>query len=177
MSLLFYIDEQNCVVLRPDCARLCPELTGVNDKELLMIILAYDNYSPFRQFPEAERRRKAMVMVFGENVDELFDKQIVKNAIHSYKSLQYDPKIELQLTYQRKIDKMLELMEVDDSPTSNKKTLETIDLFRKAIRELEEEVSKSTIDKGQIKGGHELSFLEDIMRSQKYFNSVIEPKK
>ena len=176
MSLLFYIDEQNAVVLRPDCARLCPELTGVSDKELLMIILVYDNYSPFRQWPEAERKRKAMVMVYGENMDELFEKQIVKNAITAYKSLQYDPKIELQITYQKKIDKMLELMEMDESPTSNKKTLETIDLFRKAIKELEDEVIKSTLEKGQIKGGHELSFLEDIMKSQKYFKSVIEKK-
>lgn len=176
MSLLFYIDETSGVVLRPDCARLCPELSVLDDKELLMIILIYDYYSIFRQFPEAERKRKAMVMVYGENVDEIFNKQIIKNAIQAYKSLQYDPKVELQITYQKKIDKMLELMESDDSPTSNKKTLETIDLFRKAIRELEEEVVKSMIDKGQIKGGHDLSFLEDIMRSQKYFNSVIEKR-
>ncbi len=176
MSLLFFIDERNNLVLRPDCAKLCPELSVLNEKDLLMIILIYDNYSIFRQWPEAERKRKAMVMVYGENVSEIFDKQIVKNAILSYQSLQYDPKIELQSTYQRKIDKMLELMEEDDSPTSNKKTLETIDLFRKAIRELEEEVAKSAVDKGQIKGGHELSLLEDMMRNQKYFNSVIAKK-
>lgn len=176
MSLLFYIDERNNVVLRPDCARLCPELIAIDDKELLMIILIYDYHSPYRQHPEEDRKRKAMVQVYGELMYELFDKQIIKNAIDSYKSLQYDPKIELAANYQRKIDKMLEIMEEDHSPTSNKKTLETIDLFRKAIRELENETNESVVNKGQIKGNQELSLLEDIMKSRKYYQSVITKK-
>lgn len=176
MSLLFYIDERNGVVLRPDCAKLCPELIAIDEKELLLIILIYDYHSPYRQFPEEDRKRKAMIQIYGENVYELFDKQIIKNAIHAYKSLQYDPKIELAASYQNKIDKMLELMEADHSPTSNKKTLETIDLFRKAIRELENEVLDSMVSKGQIKGNQELSLLEDVMRSRKYYQSVITKK-
>jgi len=176
MSYLFYIDEQKSIVLRPDCAKLCPELSVLNDKELLMIILIYDYHSMYRQFPEEDRKRKAMVHVYGESVHELFEKQIIKNAIDAYKSLQYDPKIELAVSYQKKIDKMLEIMATDDTPTGSKKTLETIDLFRKAIRELENEVNDNVAAKGQIKGGQELSFIEDLMKNQKYYKSVIAKK-
>jgi hypothetical protein len=177
MSYLFYIDDRNSgVILRPDCYKLCPELSVLDEKEMMMIILIYDYHSIYRQFPEADRRRKAMAHVYGENMIELFEKQKIKNAIEAYRSLQYDPKIELAEKYQAKIDKMLELMEDDDSPTSNKKTLETIDLFRKAIRELENEVAESVANKGQIKGGQELSFLEELMRNKKYYQSVIAKK-
>jgi hypothetical protein len=130
----------------------------------------------YRQHPEADRKRKAMIHVYGENVSEIFDKQKIQNAIHSYISLQYDPKIELAVSYQKKIDKMLQIMETDDTPSGSKKTLETIDLFRKAIRELESEVANTVAAKGQIKGGQELSFIEELMKNEKYYKSVIAKK-
>jgi len=177
MSYLFYIDERNeGVVLRPDCAKLCPELAVLDEKELLLIIFIYDYHSIYRQFPEAERKRKAMIHVYGENVSDIFEKQKIRNAIDAYKSLQYDPKIELAANYQRKIDKMLSMMDDDNSPTSLKKTSEAIDVFRKSIRELENEVAESVAAKGQIKGGQELSFIEELMKNQKYYNSVIEKR-
>ena len=176
MSLLFYIDERNNHVLRPDCVKLCPDLSVLKDKEAYFIILAYDNHSPFRQFPEHDRVRKAMFQAFGEDMSEIMEKQSIKNAIHAYRSLQYDPKIELGKRYQNKIDKMLDLLDADDSPSSIEKTTKAIDSLRKNIQALEHEVAQSVLDKGVIKGDMELSFLEDMMQNKKYYESVIAKK-
>lgn len=176
MSLLFFIDERNNHVLRPDCVKLCPELAGLKDKEVYFIILAYDNHSPLRQFPEHDRIRKAMFQSFGDNIPEMLDKTSIKLAIGAYKSLQYDPKIELAKRYQAKIDRMLELLDEDDNPTSIAKTTTAIDGLRKNIIGLEQEVAESVLNKGVIKGDMELSFIEDIMQSQKYYKSVTSKK-
>ena len=176
MSYLFYVDEKNNCLLRPDCYKLSPELSVLTEKEVFFIILAYDYQSIYRQFPEHDRIRKAMFHAFDDNVPGLLEKTSIRIAIEAYKSLQYDPKIELARRYQRRIDSMLELLDVDTSPTSIEKTSKAIDTLRKTIRELEQEVSESVKDKGVIKGGMELSFIEEIMQNKKYYESVIAKK-
>lgn len=176
MAMLFYIDEQKNLVLRPECAKLSPELAVLDEKELLLIILVYDYHSIYRQFPEADRRRRAMIHVYGESVMEVFDKQIIKDAIFAYTSLQYDRRVELIIKYQREVDKMVELLELDETTTGKKKSMEAIDLFTKKIEELENRHLESIKQKGQIKGNQEMSWIEDIMSNQKYFKSVIDKK-
>ena len=176
MSLLFNIDDRNNCILRPECIKLCPELAGIKEKELLFIILAYDNYSIYRQFPEHDRVRKAMFHAFDDNLPTLLEKTSIKLAIEAYKSLQYDSKIELAKRFQRKIDAMLELLDEDDNPSSIEKTTRAINDLRKNILGLEQEVSNSILDKGVIKGDMELSFLEELMINKKNYQSVIAKK-
>lgn len=176
MSYLFYIDEKQNVLLRPECTKLSPELSVLNEKELLFVILVYDNFSIYRQFTEHDRIRKAMFHVFDDNMPGLLDKTSIKLAIEAYKALQYDPKIELGRRYQKRIDSMLEVLDNDTSPVSIEKTSKAIDTLRKTIRELEQEVSESIKDKGVIKGNMELSFIEEIMQNKKYYESVIAKK-
>ena len=179
MSLLFYIDPRNDgVVLRPDCYKLHPELSPIDEKELMLIILTYDYHSPYRQFPEPERKRKAIFHVYGENMMEKYDEVTVRNAIEAYKSLQFIPEIQQVEVYQRKIAKLNQQLEEDDEGaiTTTKRTLETIQLFEDAIRDLEKRAIDSIVTKGQIKGGQELSFIEDMMKSEKYYKSVIHKK-
>lgn len=173
MSLLFYIDEKNNAVLRPDCIKLCPELSVLDEQELLLIILAYDYHSPYRQWPEPERKRKAMIHVYGEKIDDAYDTLKMKAAIAAYMSLQYDSKVELAHNYQHKIDNMLRVLEEDSAPTSIKKSLETIDLLRKSIRELQNEYEETVKNKGVIKGNQELSLLEELQRNVKLYKSII----
>lgn len=177
MSLLFYIDEKNRTLLRPDCTKLCAELQGLKEQEILFIILAYDNYSPYRQFPEHDRIRKAMFHAFDDNMPNLLSNMSIKLAIEAYKGLQYDPKIELAKKYQAKIDVLADGLVDDNSPTSIEKTTKAIDSLRKSIQGLEQEVSANVLDKGIIKGDIELSFLEEMMQNEKYYKSVIAPKK
>lgn len=177
MSLLFYIDPKNDgLVLRPDCYKLHPELSPLNEKELLLIILTYDYHSPYRQFPEPERKRKAVFHVYGENMMEKYDEPTIRNAIEAYKSLQFIPEIYQVEIYQKKIAALNEQLISDDNITSTKKALETIKLFEDAIRDLEKRATEAVISKGEIRGGQELSFIEDLMKSEKYYKSVIQKK-
>lgn len=176
MSLLFYTDLKNNLILRPECIKLCPNLSVLSEQELLYIILAYDYQSPYRQFPEHERKRKAMFHAFDDNKFEILEKQSIKNAIADYISLQYDPKIELIKKYQKRVDKYMEDWEADDNASSAKKFSEAVTITKNAMRELEEEVSESVANKGVIKGNMELSFLEDLLLNQKRYKSVTSPK-
>lgn len=177
MSLLFYIDPKNSgVVLRPDCYKLHPELAPLDEQELLLIILTYDYHSPYRQFPEPERKRKAVFHVYGENELEKYDEPTMRNAIEAYKSLQFIPELYQVEVYQKKIAACNELLIMDDNIASSKKNLETIKMFEDAIRDLEKRATDAIVNKAQIKGGQELSFIEDTMKSEKYYNSVIQKK-
>jgi len=177
MSLLFFIDPKNeGIVLRPDCYKLHPELSPLDEKELLLIILTYDYHSPYRQFPEPERKRKAVFHVYGENELEKYGEPTMRNAIEAYKSLQFIPELYQVEVYQKKIAMLNEQLVSDDNITSTKKSLETIKLFEDAIRDLEKRATDAIVNKGQIKGGQELSFIEDTMKSEKYYNSIIQKK-
>lgn len=177
MSLLFYIDPKNSgVVLRPDCYKLHPELAPLDEQELLLVILTYDYHSPYRQWPEPERKRKAVFHVYGENELEKYDEPTVRNAIEAYKSLQFVPELYQVEVYQKKIAMLNEQLVEDDNIASTKKALETIKMFEDAIRDLEKRATDAIINKAQIKGGQELSFIEDLMKNDKYYKSIIQKK-
>jgi hypothetical protein len=176
MSYLFYIDDKNNTVLHRDCVNLCPELSVLTNEEVLFIVLAYDYHSPYRQFPEDDRIRKAMIHVYNDNNPKLMERDIIKSAIDAYKSLQYSPKIELAEKYQKKIDSLLLKLEADDNPTANKNILVVINAIRKDIIALESEIADEVQKDGVIKGQKELSWLEKLQRNQKYYKSVITKK-
>lgn len=176
MSLLFYTDLKNNLILRPECVKLCPSFSVLKEKELLYIILAYDYQSPYRNFPEHERKKKAMFHAFDDNIPYFEDKQSIKSAIVDYISLQYDPKIELIKKYQARVDKYMEDWEADDNASSAKKYTEAISITKKSMQDLQYEVTESIVDKGVIKGGMELSFLETLLANQKLYKSMTKPR-
>jgi hypothetical protein len=172
MSYLFYIDEKNALVIRPDCYKLSPELSAVSEKDMLFIILAFDYHSIYRQFPEHERIKKAMFHVYEKYDPEILNKHSIKLAIEAYKGLQYDPKIHLAERYQKKIDRLLEILDEEDSATAIEKNTKAIDSLRKNIIELENEIAESIIKKGQVKGEQELGWLEELKTNKKHFASL-----
>lgn len=176
MSLLFYCDEKAGIILRPDCYKLSPILSKLDEKEMLFVILSQDYHSIYRQFPEQDRIRRAMFHVFDDNKPELLKDQRILDAIEAYRSLQYNPDIEQVNRFQKKIESLLLKLEQDDSPSLNKNTMSVIAELRKNIRDIENEVVETTKDEGQIKGNKNLSFLEKLMRSQKIYETVIAKK-
>ena len=176
MSLLFYHDPKLNLILHPEVVKLCPSFRALSDKEILYICLAYDYCSIYKQFPEHERKRKAMFHAFEDNEDELLSSDRIKAAVEDYISLQYNPKIEVARSYQKKIDKLLLQLQADDSPSSIKKLDEAIDALQKRIRALETEVDDKTVSEGVIKGKMTLSYLEKLMSNQKHFKSVTAKK-
>jgi hypothetical protein len=176
MSFLISIDKKNKQLLHPEVLKLVDSFEALNEKEMLFVVLFADYSSPFKQFPEHERKRKAMWEAFDDNENKLIESKRIQDAIQDYISLQYNPKIEVARKYQQKIDKLLELLEVDDSASGIKKTTDAIASLRVSIRALEDEVEEQQLNEGVVKGKMTLSFLEKIMANQKHFKAVTAKK-
>ena len=176
MSYLFYIDPKNRCVLHPEVVNLIPSFRALTDNEILYVVLYADYSSPYKQFPEHERRRKAMWHAFDENESELIDTPKMRMAIEDYISLQYNPKIELIRNYQQKIDKLLQQLQEDDAPSSIKKIDDAIDSLRKRIDVMQNEVDSQYANEGVIKGKMTLSFLEKAQANVKYYKSITAKK-
>lgn len=177
MSYLFYIDPiGQKPLLHPDCFKLCPEFNILTEEEAFCLILAYDNFSPYRQFAEKERIYRASMQVFNGNNPKLFSSHKWINAVLAYKSLQYNPKLELVKTYQAKIQKMQELIEADDAETKIKTYLSIIKELRNSIFELENEILEGFQKEGQLIGKADLSWLEILMRNKQLFDAKIAKK-
>lgn len=176
MSYLFFIDPKNNAVLHPEVVNLIPSFRVLNEKEVLFVVLYADYNSPYKQFPEHERKRKAMWHAFDENEMELIESPKIKMAVDDYMSLQYNPKIEVIRNYQKKIDKLLQQLQEDDAPSSIKKIDDAIDSLRKRIEVMQNEVDSQTQNDGVIKGKMTLSFLERAMSNMKYYKSITAKK-
>ena len=176
MSYLFYCDVKNNIILHPDCVKLAPEFSLLSKEETMLIILAYDYNSIYRQFPERQRLSKAIWHVFSDNRPDILDEEKrpkrIKIAIERYKALQYNRNIELVEMYNKKIDELLLLLEADNSATGIKNNMESIDKFRKAIRSIEAEVLEEKLVDGELKGSTRLSFLEKMQQSDKMYSAV-----
>lgn len=176
MSYLFYADIKNRVVLHPEVVKIIPSLGTLTEQELLYVILYADYNSPYKQFPDHERKRKAMWHAFDENESELIESPKMLMAVQDYISLQYNPKIEVIRNYQQKIDKLLLQLQEDDAPSSIKKIDDAIDSLRKRIDIMQNEVDSQTQNEGVIKGKMTLSFLEKAMANVKYYKSITAKK-
>lgn len=176
MSMLFYVDTNSNLVLHPEVVKLCPTLSVLNNDEMLFVVLFTDYHSPYKQYPEHERKRRAMQHAFSDNEYDLIESDRIQIAIKDYTSLQYSPKIEAARQFQLKIDDLLEVLKTDTSPTNIKKTIESIDLLRKTIQAYEKEYDDEIQKKGVLKGKMTLSWLEEIQANQKHYKSVTMKK-
>lgn len=180
MSMMFYCDTKNNIVLHPDAVKLSPELALLNDKEVLFIVLAFDYNSIYRKFPERQRLSKAIWHVWQDNKPELLDPskrpKRMANAIEAYNSLQFNRNIELVEMYNRKIDSLLVLLEHETTPTAIKNLTDSIERFRKDIQRIESEVVEEKLMEGEIKGNQKLSWLEKMQQNQKMYKSMIAKK-
>lgn len=173
MSYLIHINEKAGTILHPDAVKLFPGFNILSTEEVLFIILAYDYCSPYAAFVEDDRLRRASLHVWADNRLDILKKQKIKNAIDAYKSLQYNPKIELTKSYQKKIDQLTDGMD-SLAPEKIKATLESINLLRKSIRELEQEVLAVYEEEGKLVGGGERSFLENMHKNRELYKKVIQ---
>lgn len=176
MSYLIHINEKSNTLLHPDAVKLFPGFNVLSNEEVLFIVLAYDYCSPFAGFTEDERLRRASLHIWADNKLDLIGKQKIKNAIEAYKGLQYNPKIELSRSYQKKIDELNGAMAGVTSPDLIKKTIESINLLRKSIRELEQEVLSVYEEEGKMVGGGERSFLENMHKNRELYKKVVQKR-
>lgn len=177
MSYLFYIDKQAKKVLHPHAIKLCPELGVLSEQETLCIIMAYDYHSPYNQFPEEERQRKAEAYVWGTSAPaKLWEKEKMKLAADAYKSLQWNPKIELIRVYQKKIEDLNDDLSRTLKDTTITEVVKTTKELRKYIQELEDEVISDEIEESHLTGNKELSWLEKMQANKEYYERVVKPR-
>lgn len=177
MSMLFYVDDLQNILLHPEIVKLCPSLATLTEKEVVYIVKAYDYEGPYKQFPENDRRRKAMFDAFGENEHDLINSQRILDAAQDYVSLQYSTKIETCKIYQQKIDKYQQQLLVDENPSSTKKICDAIDDLTKRIAVLRGDYDKEIQRNGVIKGKMDLSRLEKCMANRNHWLSIIDKNK
>jgi hypothetical protein len=174
--MLLSIDVKNNLVLHPEIVKLVDSFQVLEEKELLYVALYADYESIYKQFPEHERKRKAMWHAFSDNVQKVIESKRIQDAIQDYIGCQYSHKREIIQRNEKKIDKLLDQQDVDESSTSIIKTQVAIAALRSANRELESEVNDDIQNQGVIKGKMTLSHLEKIMANRKYYKSIIAKK-
>jgi hypothetical protein len=177
MSYLFYTNDSGTAILHPEVVNLVDSFRALNEKEMIYVILFTDYNSIYKQFPEQERRRKAMLHAFDDYNYDLVESPRILSAVQDYTSLQYSPKIETARIYQQKIDKFQEQLLTDDTPASSKKLGEAIDDLRKRITELEKEHNGEVQRLGVIKGNMTLSFIELMQSNMKHYKSITAKRK
>lgn len=183
MSLLFTTDIKGKAILRPACYKLCPELSALEEREMMTIILAFDYWSPLRRYNEADRIRRAILMVYDDNNPKLLkaleDRPAhdrITNAVEAYKSLQYDPKIALAEKYQQTVNDLQESINANLGDRELQNKLVNIDRLRKSIMALEQEITDDIIEKGRLQGDGELSYLEEMQSNKKLYDTVTKKK-
>jgi len=176
MSYLIQIDTKTNQVLHPEIMKLVDSFSMLDEKEMLYVALFTDYNSIYKQFPEHIRRGRAMWHAFNENEDQLIISPKILRAIEDYKSLQYNPKEELIIRFQKKIDSFLELLDEDKSPTAVQNTTKAISTLRDNIRELQYEVDEKYRADGQVKGDRDLSFIEKLISNKKQYLAVVAKK-
>jgi hypothetical protein len=122
--------------------------------------------------------------VYGDNnpkllsaLEEPVANSRITNAVNAYKSLQYDPKVELAKVYQITIDDIQQQINSNLTEKELQTKLKNIDTLRRSIQELEHEITDKLISDGQLKGDQELSYLEKLQKNKKLYESVINRKK
>jgi len=166
----------NNEILRPECLKLCEELRVLDHQEVAAVIYAYDYHSMFKQYPEQDRKRKALVKVYGTSEKDIFESAKIKAAVEAYMSLQYNPKIELIATYQESISSLgKQLRDAKDEKEYSRIT-KSIETCRKYLKELDGEVYEDAVKEGVVMGGANLSYLEIVQKNQTLYNTITKAK-
>lgn len=176
MDYLFSINKKGTLIFHPDAMSLCPELSVLTDDEKLCVVLVVDYASPYNQLPEQDRRHKASNQVFGKADNKFFDRQIIKNAIEAYKSLQYDPKRELLKVYQDKIEQLSRDLVGTTSSKAISDILNSQAKMRVAIEEISNDIINIREAKVDVRGGGKLSFLDELMQNKEAYERVTKKK-
>ena len=147
----------------------------MSEKEVICIVLAYDYNSPYRQFPEDERKRRAKAHVYGTQNEKFFTQPKVAKATELYMSLQFDPRRQQIIAYRKqlqRLDLMLgaieetDLKKLKDIITSSKE-------LRNAITEIESEIiQEEESEIRQTEDNTKLSFLEKLVSNKQRYEEV-----
>ena len=120
---LIEIDKDGNAFLQDDSIALMPKLWEVykhkrmGSKMVKWIVAVYDYKSPFRRFPEDERKIQVSFSIYEKNTNSLANDELVIEAIEEYIKFQYDPLID---EYNSMLEKSYQMTKVyrDIMPTA-----------------------------------------------------------
>lgn len=183
MSLLIDVDTRKNLVLRPIVLEMCPELSALDQKELLVIIYVYDYFSLFRQFNERTRIGYAITKVYEDNNPKLLEAlenkpsgHYITAAVTAYKSLQYNRKGELIRKFEETIDELQESINGDLDDKTMESKLKSIERLRKQISSLEKEVTEELMEQNKIEGDQRLSYIEIFQSNREAYKNMLKKK-
>jgi len=174
MEVLFNIDKKGSVVFINEAMDLSPELRFLNPAERLFLVLAYDYYSIYRQFPQHEKVIKALNhvhSVLNEIINTGTQKMLI--AIECYKALQYDIRREQVTVYKAKLQQLDMDLQQASSSSSIKNIMDSKSLLKKAINEMEMEIETDLEVERSTKGGGTLSFLEKLKENKEQYRNIM----
>lgn len=166
---VFTINQKGTAVLHKDAVTLCDELVKVTEKELLYIILAHDNLNgPYRLKPPEERRQLALSKCFPKLKSE---PKGLDDAIKEYISINYEHNVASRdVLLQKKASLQISLIG-ENEPTRIQGLLKTIDLIDNKLDEIVEKIQRNETQ-FELKGGGELSFLEQFMLNRESYIKI-----
>jgi len=167
---VFKVDHNYEVILNMDAVKLVPELSSLDQNELIYVILVADNVDgPYRKKPLEERVLMAYKRVFGsEKVD--MSSERIRIAIEAYKSLIFDIRRETIDIYNSKIRVLQKESLAPDVTFSRMKEIDsTITFMMERIRTINHEIDIEEGEEIELKGKKKLSYLEIWQRNQKTY--------
>lgn len=170
---LFRTDKKNTAVIDEDAAKLCPELSKLKPKELLLVVLSTDYHSIYHQLPEEERKRRSKRHVYGAEECDPYSQKSVIDAIEAYKGLQYDPKREVMRNMQEKIRLYSEEILTSENPTSITRIDAAIEVLQKRCDKIQEEINQKDVQDDLLDGkDNRMSFIEKWQANQREYNKT-----
>lgn len=167
---VFKVDHNYEIVLNMDAVKLVPELSGLDQKELMYVILVADNVDgPYRKRPYEERMLMAYKRVYGtEKKDVTSDK--IRIALDAYKSLVFDIRRETIDIYNGKIRTLQkETLQPDTSFSRMKEIDSTISFMMDRIARINHEIDIEEGEEIELKGKKKLSYIEIWQKNQKTY--------
>jgi hypothetical protein len=167
---LFSLNKKGTIILHPDAMKLVPFFSELTEEEKLFVVLSTDYYSPYRQLSQDERYRRATAQVFKDQGLTPNKKDNIAKAIKEYESLQFDPVREQLLTYKSKVSKINDAIRNEEDASAIAKLMKTNSEIRKAIAEIEKELSmQDEKEHVQLHGKGTLSLLERLIRNKELY--------
>lgn len=169
MPGVFTVNSSHTVILSIEALRLCPELSKLNEQQVLYIILAYDHTdSPWRRHPLEDRKRLAKRKIWGDKKFIPEDFKNVALAIEEYKGLIYDVEREQRDVLLAKLNSLNNdfISETDTSALTQ--IMKSQDLIQERIDAFDVKIDIKE-EKIKLKAGKKLSYIEQFMRNREQY--------
>lgn len=172
---IYSVDRSGNVKLAPEAYKLCPELYSIDKDYMKYIILVYDRGgSPLCRLPEEERKKSAKRIVWKTDNIDPESMPDIKEAIEYFSSLIYNPRQETVDIFKEKLSSINKEFQKENDYNKYPIYEKAIGIINKRLSEAELEFSKEE-DKIELKGGGQLSLLEQYRRNRKLWYELKSP--